>query len=81
MVEFAAFVRILAERVRVGMGVVIYCRAGIGRSGITAAAALVALGHDRTDVFDMISQARGLHVPDTQVQVEWFLENWQSFRP
>lgn len=77
--EFCEFVRSLAENVRSGAGVAIHCRAGIGRAGITSAATLVALGYDPASVFDMVSAARGIAVPDTEAQVEWVRGNWRKF--
>jgi len=74
--DFSAFADELAKEVQGGRGVVVHCRAGIGRSGITAAAVLVALGRPADEVFSLISEARGLHVPDTEAQIEWFHEHF-----
>ena len=79
LTEFQHFVRSLAEEVRAGRGVAIHCRAGIGRSGIVAAAVLVSLGHDSAEVFRLISKARGVNVPDTPEQIEWFKQNCRGF--
>ena len=76
---FRTLVAGLARRVRNGSNVAVHCRAGIGRSGITVAATLVALGVGHTEVFRLISAARGVAVPDTDEQVHWFGEHWQSF--
>ena len=73
--EFHRFVAGLADEVRGGRGVAVHCRAGIGRSGITAASVLVSLGHEPRDVFGMVSKARGISVPDTEAQIEWFRKN------
>ena len=73
--EFHRFTARLADDVRDGRGVLVHCRAGIGRSGITAAAVLVSLGHEPRDVFAMVSRARGINVPDTEEQLEWFRKN------
>ncbi len=70
--EFHKFSARLAADVRAGRGVAVHCRAGIGRSGIAAAAVLVSLGHEPRDVFAMVSKARGVSVPDTDEQIEWF---------
>lgn len=78
--EFSAFVRDLASKVKSGNGLAIHCRAGIGRSGITAAATLVALGRDHSSAFELISAARGIRVPDTESQIQWFQQNWRLFR-
>jgi protein-tyrosine phosphatase len=73
--EFQKFSARLADDVRAGRGVAVHCRAGIGRSGIAAAAVLVSLGHEPRDVFAMVSRARGVSVPDTDEQIEWFRKN------
>jgi len=76
---FCAFATQVADHVRQGRGVVVHCRAGIGRSGLTAAGALVSLGHDPRDVFATLSTARGLPVPDTDEQLEWFGKHSNEF--
>ena len=76
--DFHAFTAQLAEDFRAGSGVVVHCRAGIGRSGLAAAAVLVSLGHQSGDVFAMVSRARGVSVPDTEEQIEWFRKNCSS---
>ena len=45
---YARFIGELAEDVLAGAGLAIHCRAGIGRSGLTAAATLLALGEKHT---------------------------------
>jgi protein-tyrosine phosphatase len=56
---------------RRGLGVVIHCRLGIGRSGVIAGCVLHGLGHAYDTLFPMLSRARGLRVPDTEAQVKW----------
>ncbi len=75
---YAAFIAELASAVGAGAGLAIHCRAGIGRSGLTAAATLVALGEDPATVFDRISEARGVQVPDTDEQRLWFEHYWRE---
>jgi protein-tyrosine phosphatase len=74
--DFGAFASGLAAEVQGGRGVAVHCRAGIGRSGITAAAVLVASGRSPDEVFSVISEARGLQVPDTEAQIRWFHEHF-----
>lgn len=74
--EFRRFAALLADDFRAGRGVAVHCRAGIGRSGLTAAAVLVSLGYEPRCVFQMVSKARGLNVPDTDEQTEWFRKNF-----
>jgi hypothetical protein len=54
-----------------GGSTLIHCRAGIGRSGLVAAAVLLHCGLDVDDAFARISLARGVPVPDTQEQRQW----------
>jgi len=72
--DFLAFTDALSAAVQAGAGVAIQCRAGIGRSSLTAGAIMLRLGVAAADVLPMISKARGLTVPDTPRQIEWFHE-------
>ena len=78
---FTALINGLAERVLDGHGVAIHCRAGIGRSGITAAAVLVRIGFEPDKVFAQIAEARRCPVPDTYEQIEWFERHHTKFLP
>ena len=78
--DFADLAKTLAKRLQTGMSIVCHCRGGIGRSTLLAAAAMVSLGDDPSTVFDAISRARGLVVPDSARQVEWFGRVAKSFR-
>jgi len=71
--EFAVLVRSTAHQVISGQGVAIHCRAGIGRSTTLAACVLIWLGIDAEVALDMIAEARGLEVPETEAQRQWIL--------
>ncbi|MBU2714105.1 protein-tyrosine phosphatase family protein [Zooshikella harenae] len=58
-----------------GKSVVIHCRAGIGRSGLLAAATLLHTGMTATEAFNLVSTARNVKVPDTVEQEEWLINN------
>jgi|SRR5579872_781237 len=58
-------------RLTAGNGVLIHCRAGIGRSSLIAACVLVSLGDPPEVAFERIASARGLAVPDTELQAQW----------
>ncbi len=75
--ELAVLVSKLAEDVNRGRSVAIHCRAGIGRSTLVAACVLICLGHDGAGALDMIAEARGIEVPETEEQRQWIL----SFMP
>jgi protein-tyrosine phosphatase len=61
----------LASLVSRGSTVVVHCRAGIGRSSVIAACALICLGTDADQAFDRITKARGVAVPDAEEQRAW----------
>jgi protein-tyrosine phosphatase len=63
--------RLLALQAGEGRTVAVHCRAGIGRSPVIAACALVQLGMNPDRAFEAIAKARGVAVPDTEHQREW----------
>src|SRR5215467_627179 len=71
MRETQRVVRSLSAAVADGRAVAIHCRAGIGRSSLIAACVLVHLGYDANSAFDTIARARGVGVPDTELQRDW----------
>jgi protein-tyrosine phosphatase len=64
----------LAAHVRAGRFVVTQCFAGIGRSTLLACATLVMLGVGPQRALEMVAEARGLPVPDTEAQRHWLYE-------
>ena len=71
----------LAIAVAAGKSVAIHCRAGIGRSALLAASVLVHLNIDGAAALDMIAEARGTEVPETEAQRQWVLNFGQALRP
>jgi protein tyrosine/serine phosphatase len=71
MAETEHLVRRVSTVIADGKAVAIHCRAGIGRSSLIAACVLVLNGYDARSSFDTILKARGLGVPDTEVQRDW----------
>jgi protein-tyrosine phosphatase len=61
----------LAAHVRAGRFVVTQCFAGIGRATLLACATLVMLGVGPERALRLVSEARGLPVPDNEVQRHW----------
>jgi protein-tyrosine phosphatase len=61
----------LINKIKEGNSVVIHCRMGIGRSSIIAASILLKTGFNADDAINLISQVRGLKVPDTEQQLAW----------
>jgi protein-tyrosine phosphatase len=78
--EALALAQRLASRVNQGSTVAVHCRAGIGRSSVIAACALICLGIAPDHALDMIAKARGVDVPDTAEQRAWVqaFADWQS---
>ena len=70
--EFLDLANEIAASVKQGFAVAVHCRAGIGRSGLLAACILLRLGIEASNAFAVVSKARGLSVPDTAGQIEWF---------
>jgi protein-tyrosine phosphatase len=67
-----------------GKSVAIHCRAGIGRSSLLAACTLVVMGFSADGAFEMIREARGCTVPDTDLQRAWvdkFAQQAQTAMP
>lgn len=65
---------LLAAHVRAGRFVVTQCFAAIGRATLLACATLVMLGAGPEQALHLVSQARGLPVPDTEAQRAWLYE-------
>jgi|SRR6266478_5279391 len=61
----------VAHDLSTGKNVLVHCRQGIGRSGLTAACLLVKNGLSPGAAVDSVSAARGLHVPETPEQRQW----------
>jgi protein-tyrosine phosphatase len=66
-----ALARLLASRISEGETAAVHCRAGIGRSSVIIACALICLDMDADRAFDTIARARGVDVPDTEEQRAW----------
>ena len=71
--SFVHLVRKIAGQISLGRVVAIHCRAGIGRSSTLAACILTWLGIDAAIALDMIAEARGMEVPETEAQRQWIL--------
>jgi protein-tyrosine phosphatase len=54
-----------------GMNVVLHCRQGIGRTGLMAAGLFLLAGYQPAPAIALLSEARGVPVPETQDQRRW----------
>jgi protein-tyrosine phosphatase len=70
----------LAAELRDGRSIAIHCRAGIGRSSVMAACALICCGVGALQALALISVVRGLSVPDTDEQRDWVLAFGEAYR-
>jgi protein-tyrosine phosphatase len=66
-----ALAQAVSTKIGEGRAVAVHCRAGIGRSSLIAACALVCSGADPAEAFEAIGRARGVRVPDTEGQRAW----------
>ena len=71
---FDEFITALLLSMVEGNFIAIHCKAGIGRSSVVAAALLCRFGLSSDQAIDLISQARGFDVPDTDEQYD-FIQN------
>jgi protein-tyrosine phosphatase len=71
--EAVGLARDLLDELTRGRDVLIHCRQGVGRSGMIAAAVLVAGGDSPDAAFSRISKARGVETPETEPQRLWLV--------
>ena len=69
--EFKELLDSVIGYLRKGESVAVHCRAGIGRSSIIVAAALMRNGLSAESAFGAIEESRGCSVPDTPEQRRW----------
>jgi protein-tyrosine phosphatase len=74
--RFHTLVEEVVRRLRSGQCVIIHCRAGIGRSGLFAAALLTTLGISSNDVLLSVKNAGGRFETEAQRS---FLEDYQVY--
>src|SRR6516162_8570743 len=75
--EFDGLVNSVTEHLRNGRAVGVHCRAGIGRSAMIVASALIRDGLSVDSAFRAIQEARGCPVPNTPEQRQW-VETYSS---
>ena len=69
--EFIEVVHRLATLIRGGTRIAVHCRQSVGRSGLLVASVAMACGMPLHTALETISKARGVAVPETQVQKDW----------
>ncbi|WP_108812652.1 phosphatase domain-containing putative toxin [Sphingorhabdus sp. Alg231-15] len=73
--SFKPAVTNLVTKLSQGQSLGIHCRAGIGRSGLLVCCILKSVGLKTDEAIELASQARGLKIPDTQIQMD-FIESY-----
>lgn len=71
-------INLLFQKIQQGHSVVIHCRMGIGRSSIITACVLLEAGWKTEAIMQKIISARGLKVPDTELQLQWVKKREQE---
>jgi len=79
----AEFASDIVEALEQGKQVAVHCRQGIGRSGMIVAGVLVAAGQSATTALETVRNSRGIDVPETDEQRQWFRDfaSWLASRP
>lgn len=72
--KFVGFIDELYQLLLAGENIVVHCYAGIGRTGLTIGSILIRHGVPAKDAMDLMSEARGRNMPQTQEQYEYLLE-------
>ena len=78
--EFGTLSASIHQRTAEGEAVAVHCRAGIGRSGLLAAAVLLHQGHSVEEAIGAVSHARGVEVPDTPEQAQWLADHQRAIK-
>ncbi len=76
--SYREFTLSLHQKISQGVNTLVHCRAGIGRTGIITAGILIHTGLAPEAAFDLISEQRGVAVPDTQQQRDWVISNYRE---
>ncbi|MBM3621805.1 MAG: hypothetical protein FJX20_14060 [Alphaproteobacteria bacterium] len=71
--QIRAMARRLAGMLGDGKSVAVHCRAGIGRSAVVAACAMICAGMTPQVALERIAKARGTAVSDTDAQRDWVI--------
>lgn len=73
--SFSRFTYEIYQQISEGINTVVHCRAGIGRTGMVTAGILLHDGMAPEEAFELISEKRGITVPDTEEQRQWVISN------
>ena len=71
--RFSTFIETVAGEVANGRSVVVFCRGGLGRTGLTGGCLLVQLGVPAREALSAVKGARGPSCPETAAQRQFVL--------
>jgi protein-tyrosine phosphatase len=71
ILPFNQLVKVLSADLDQGKNLALHCYAGIGRTGMLAAAVLINQGESVDSALIKLSKVRGLRVPETLQQISW----------
>jgi len=69
--ELSSTLNSIRNDLAMGKNVLVHCRQGIGRTGLVAACLLIQSGYESDAAVALLSEARGLPVPETLEQRRW----------
>ena len=75
--DFSILTADILRQLEQGTNVLLHCRGGVGRSGLTAAGVLLQAGMDPEHAFSCVSTKRGTRVPETLQQRDWLINNYE----
>lgn len=75
--EYAQLIERLDADLARGRNIVVHCRQGVGRTGLVAVGALIARGAPLEQAIRLLSEVRGVEVPETTEQRAW-LEDYAA---
>jgi protein-tyrosine phosphatase len=73
--DFGEVLKDLVGQLRSGRRIAVHCRQSVGRSGLLGVSIAIASGIDLQSAVTMVSEARGVRVPETPVQFEWLRQH------
>lgn len=79
-IKYLELVLRLSHKVKAKEKIIIHCRQGIGRTSIIAAGILMNLGYSLNESIDLISNTRGVRVPESDTQLEFLRSVEESIR-
>ena len=79
-IKYLDLVLNLSKKVKAKEKIVIHCRQGIGRTSIIASGILMNLGYSLKESLDLIKNARGMKVPESNSQLEFLKSAEESIR-